>query len=995
MSESLRLLLVEDSENDAKLVVRTLKRGGFDVRSERVASAATMVAALERQAWDAVISDYNMPQFTGLDALNILRFTGLDIPFILISGTVGEEIAVDALKAGASDYVLKGNLQRLPNVLQRELREAAIRAEHRQAQRKLMEREAGLHRAQVMARLAHVITGPDGSFESWSESLAQLIGVEPDQMPKSTREWLDLIHPEDRAHFRATSIEAGQRGTRVRLEYRIRHTDGAWIEIRQVMEPLEGQADADGRMRWFNTLQDISEQKQAEEALRAAEDRYRDLVEHSHDLICTHDLEGNLLSVNEAGVRLTGYSRETLLRMNLIDLLVPAVRSSFPAYLAEVRTQGVASGLMRVRTAGGEARWWEYRNTLRTQGVAVAIVRGMAQDVTERKAQQHKIEHLNRVYTVLSGINALIVRVSDRMELYREACRIAFELGGFPVAWIGELDRKTMRVVPVAWQGTDERFLGKIRMTFREDAPEGIGVVGRAVRDRMPVISNDIEHDPQVPIKDSMEGGARSLVVLPLVVAGEAVGVLSLHSGVLGFFDAEEMKLLNELAGDISFALEHFEKAETINYLSYYDQVTGLANRTLFQQRLEQHLHAAATDQRKVALIVMDIERFREINHSLGRQAGDALLRMVGERLAVHAKDTTWLGRIGADHFAMFVPDVLSEEALGRRVETRLQEVFGAPYCVGDRELRIASKVGIALFPNDATDVDALLRNAEAALNKAKERGEHYLFFEQRMTERVAENLTLANRLRQALENNEFVLHYQPKVMLESRRIVGMEALIRWQSPDLGLVPPGQFISLLEETGLILEVGAWALSKAVADHFRWMQLGLPAPRVAVNVSPIQLRKRDFVSTVAEAVKRGSAPPGIDLEITESLVMEDIEGNIRKLKEVRELGIGIAIDDFGIGYSSLGYLAKLPVQALKIDRSFIITMLEDADTMTLVQTIISLAHSLRLKVIAEGVDSEDQAKYLRLLRCDEMQGYLFSRPVPFDQMTALLAQAPKT
>jgi EAL domain-containing protein (putative c-di-GMP-specific phosphodiesterase class I) len=231
-------------------------------------------------------------------------------------------------------------------------------------------------------------------------------------------------------------------------------------------------------------------------------------------------------------------------------------------------------------------------------------------------------------------------------------------------------------------------------------------------------------------------------------------------------------------------------------------------------------------------------------------------------------------------------------------------------------------------------------------------------------------------------------------VELDTQRIVGVEALIRWQSPELGLVPPMQFIPLMEETGLILEVGAWALDRAIADHLRWTKLGLPAPRVAVNVSAIQLRRRDFVAAVQEALKQGATPPGVDLEITESLIMEDIESSIKKLKEVRALGLSIAIDDFGTGYSSLGYLARLPVQSLKIDRSFIITMLKDSDTMTLVQTIISLAHSLRLKVIAEGVDAAEQAKMLRLLRCDEMQGYLFSRPVPFEQMSGLLAEQPR-
>ncbi len=224
---------------------------------------------------------------------------------------------------------------------------------------------------------------------------------------------------------------------------------------------------------------------------------------------------------------------------------------------------------------------------------------------------------------------------------------------------------------------------------------------------------------------------------------------------------------------------------------------------------------------------------------------------------------------------------------------------------------------------------------------------------------------------------------------MESRAIAGVEALIRWQSPELGLVPPGQFIPLLEETGLILEVGSWALRRAVRDHADWQARGLSAPRIAVNVSQIQLRQPDFVNTVREVLGAGGVPTGIDLEITESLLMEEVESNIDKLKALRDLGMQIAIDDFGTGYSSLAYLAKLPVNCLKIDRAFIVSMLDDSDTMTLVQTIISLAHSLRLTVVAEGVETEEQAKMLRLLRCDQMQGFLISRPVPADALLGLL------
>jgi EAL domain-containing protein (putative c-di-GMP-specific phosphodiesterase class I) len=258
------------------------------------------------------------------------------------------------------------------------------------------------------------------------------------------------------------------------------------------------------------------------------------------------------------------------------------------------------------------------------------------------------------------------------------------------------------------------------------------------------------------------------------------------------------------------------------------------------------------------------------------------------------------------------------------------------------------------------------------------------------MTERVHERLSLENKLRQAIEKEQFVLHYQPKVDLD-RRIVGVEALIRWQSPDQGLVPPMKFIPLLEETGLITQVGSWALKRASLDHRGWAEQGLKPPRVAVNVSPIQLRQRGFVDVVRQAIAEGLSPAGIDLEITESVVMEDIGVNIQKLKAVRELGIDVAIDDFGTGYSSLGYLAKLPVQSLKIDRSFISTMEKDPNAMTLVSTIISLAHSLKLKVVAEGVETETQAQYLRLLHCDQMQGYLFSKPVPSAEFAKLLGR----
>jgi diguanylate cyclase (GGDEF)-like protein len=633
--------------------------------------------------------------------------------------------------------------------------------------------------------------------------------------------------------------------------------------------------------------------------------------------------------------------------------------------------------------------------------LAVALNRmteALEERITEQKQIENKIRRLNRVYAVLSGINALIVRVRGREELFSEACRIVIDAGGFALAYICVVDPVEQQLRPAASAGGDIGFMEGMRdrMTLRDDAPQGYGPPARAVREKRAVVVNDVESDPHIVNKKGHAArGTRSIAVLPLFVAGEATGALGLHSGEAGFFDEEEMKLLHELAGDIAFALDHLEKGERLSYLASYDPLTGLANRTLFLERLQQRVLAAPSDQGGFAVSIVDVERFKTINDAFGRQTGDQLLQQIADRIKSAGGDPTRMARIGADHFAVVTAGVQNEEAMGRFTQERLAAHFDPLFQVGGQDLRISARAGIALFPRDGEDAETLLRNAEAALKKAKAKGERYLFFTPEMTERIHEKLSLESKLRQALEKEQFVLHYQPKVDLEQRRIVGVEALIRWQSPELGLVPPLRFIPLLEETGLILQVGSWALRRASLDHRRWVEAGLEAPRVAVNVSPIQLRQRDFVAVVERAIIEGVAPTGIDLEITESLIMEDVQGNIEKLKSVRSLGVNVAIDDFGTGYSSLAYLAKLPVDTLKIDRSFIITMLSDPDTMTLVRTMISLAQSMRLKVVAEGVDAEEQAKILRLLGCDQMQGYLFSKPLPSEifetRFLACLAQ----
>jgi diguanylate cyclase (GGDEF)-like protein len=447
---------------------------------------------------------------------------------------------------------------------------------------------------------------------------------------------------------------------------------------------------------------------------------------------------------------------------------------------------------------------------------------------------------------------------------------------------------------------------------------------------------------------------------------------------------------LKELVGDMSFGLEFIAKEEKVNHLAYYDVLTNLPNRTLLYDRIDQYIHAAQRENRQCAVAQIDFERFHVINDTLGRAKGDQILREVANRLMGQIGAEHTVARVGADRFAIAFSDVESTNELAHRLEMILAGFTKDPFSIGDQALRMAAKAGIAIFPADSSSADALYANAEAALKQAKALSERYLFYAPEMNARIAETLTLENKLRNALEKRQFILHYQPKVDTLTRKIVGLEALIRLNDPETGLVPPSQFIPFMEETGLILEAGRWALHKVAEDCRRWAQAGLQPPRVAVNVSPIQLRQSDFVDTVMEASERIRAAGGcLDLEITETVIMENVVANIDKLSAIRKLGVEIAIDDFGTGYASLSYLARLPVSALKIDRSFIDKLGASAYSKTLVNMVISLAHALELKVIAEGVEKEAQAKILQDHGCEQMQGYLFSRPLPPESIDSLL------
>jgi diguanylate cyclase (GGDEF)-like protein/PAS domain S-box-containing protein len=700
------------------------------------------------------------------------------------------------------------------------------------------------------------------------------------------------------------------------------------------------------------------------------------------------DREGRITFCNAYLLELTGWRLEQILGRDAFEVFLRFERGDSQIRLA---TQLAATGdkwlqESEIFTRSGERRLVRWNNLrLRSGTGQVTGVASVGEDITDRRQAEARVAYLNRVYAVLSGINSLIVRVRDRAELFRDACRIATTQGGFPLAMMGTVDRHTMKIVPVALEGEDPGVVAGIKTILSLSNGTVNTMVEEVMRTKMPAIANDSQNDLRVAFREKhAELGCGSMVVLPVIVENEVAGVLALYAREKQFFHEEEMRLLRELAGDIGFAIDHIDTRERFDYLAYYDALTGLANRNLFLDRLAQHMRSAATGGQQLGLFLIDLERFKNINDTLGQPAGDALLQQVADWLRRTVGNADLLTRSSADHFAVVLPNVTHEEEVGRQVEKTLDEFIAHAFHLNGQEFRIAAKIGIALFPHDGTDAGTLFKHAEVALKKAKVGGDRYLFYAQRMTETVAGRLTLENQLRRALDREEFVLHYQPKVNVATGELAGAEALIRWNDPATGIVPPARFIPILEETGLIYEVGRWALHRAIADYLRWLRAGLAAVRIAVNVSPWQLRHRDFVADIKLAVGIDpAAAAGLELEITESMVMQDFKHNIASLHAIRGLGVCIAIDDFGTGFSSLSYLAKLPVDTLKIDRSFIVDMEGGREGSALVATIISLAHALNLKVVAEGVETAEQLQLLNSLHCDEFQGYLYGKPVPIE------------
>jgi len=742
MSEGVRILMVEDMPLEAELSVRQLRKEGIECEVRRVESESALRTAIAEFRPQVILSDFTLPGFDGLEALEVAREAAADVPFIFVSGTIGEERAIEALKRGAADYVLKTNLARLASAVRRALEDAAAR-------------------------------------------------------------------------------EARQR-------------------------------------------------------------------------------------------------------------------------------------------------------------------------------QEAQIARLTRVLRMLSGVNAMLPRAREHNELLKEACRLAVSIGGYAVAVVLLKKPRKSHAHPVAWVGTDSDVTDRLRTLVGEPEEEG-GIIAHVMQQATVFASNDTaELDETAHLRAMLlEAEHRSLVVLPLTVDGTAVGAFLLTAREKNAVSDEELDMLREVAGNISFALQYLNSEHTVRRLSYFDPQTGLAKRQLFCERLDQRIEANAGRQVRHAVAVIDIERLSAINDSFGRYTGDRLLEQFADRMRQRFHGRERLAHLGGGTFAVMLEHGGRADDLLGILDEHVTALAGDPYQIEGRAFPVSLRSGAAASPEDGREAHALLQKAEAALRKARASGERTARQSAEAHAAVVARLSLEHKLRAALSREQFELHYQPKVSIRTGRIEGVEALLRWRDPEAdALVPPGVFLPILESTGLIIPVGEWVVSRAVRDCQHWMSLGLPGVRVAVNVSPVQLRHGSFTqSFVRHAEALDFTESAIDIEVTESALPDNSPLELWKLTTLRARGSRIALDDFGTGYSSLSRLSELPIDTLKIDRSFIDRLDDERIGRPLVSTIIALGRTFGMTTVAEGVETLEQLEVLRELGCDHSQGWLHCKALPRDGVTSILAHGP--
>jgi diguanylate cyclase (GGDEF)-like protein len=636
--------------------------------------------------------------------------------------------------------------------------------------------------------------------------------------------------------------------------------------------------------------------------------------------------------------------------------------------------------------------------------IAAAWAVTLTRNVAKRRRVEEQLRRVNRARRAVGMCGQALVHATDEAALVQKICEIIVEQAGHRLAWVGYAEQDEAKTVrPVAEAGFNQGYVEMANVTWA-DTERGHGPMGTCIRTGKTQTVNNIDTDPRkAPWRDeARRRGYASSAAIPLMDAGVPLGALTIYSSEVGAFGDEEVSLLTEFAEDLGYGIaslraqaERKRAEKEIEHLAYYDPLTELPNRRLFLDRLQQALAGCARSGRKGALLFIGLDNFKILNETAGREVGDQLLIEVSRRIGHCLRNGDTAARLGGDEFVVVLEELnaASSEAAAQAQEIgeRLLAALNQPYLIAGRPHHSTPSIGVTLFIDAVDSLDELLKQADIAMSQAKSAGGNALrFFDPAMQGALAARTALESALRLAIRDRQFILYYQPQVAGRGG-IVGAEALLRWRHPERGMVPPGEFIPLAEETGLIVPIGQWVLEAACAQLKRWTaDPRAGALQLAINVSARQFRQANFVDAVRRALENAGAPAAkLKLELTESLIIDDIEGTIDKMRALKELGVGFSLDDFGTGYSSLSYLTRLPLDQVKIDQSFVRKLPDSANDAAVVVTIITLAKTLGIDVIAEGVETEAQRQFLERHRCPTYQGFLFSKPLDIAEFEQLL------